>query len=92
VQPCVAYLSQEATRMFTEAGFPDAIISGSNDLGVFPESVYFFFKAHDPAVGHRTEDRNAELFSRFHIGCPANRFFVSMALRQKPCFLKRVYP
>ena len=37
--------------------------------GVFPESVYFFFKAHDPAVGHRTEDRNAEPFSRFHIGC-----------------------
>ena len=28
----IAYLSQEATRMFTEAGFPDAIISGSNDL------------------------------------------------------------
>ena len=28
----IAYLSQEATRMFTEAGFPDVIISGSNDL------------------------------------------------------------
>ena len=28
----ISYLSQEATRMFTEAGFPDAIISGSNDL------------------------------------------------------------
>lgn len=28
----IAYLSQEATKMFTEAGFPDAIISGSNDL------------------------------------------------------------
>lgn len=28
----LAYLSKEATRMFTEAGFPDAIISGSNDL------------------------------------------------------------
>ena len=28
----IAYLSQEATRIFTEAGFPDAIISGSNDL------------------------------------------------------------
>lgn len=28
----LGYLSREATRMFTEAGFPDAIISGSNDL------------------------------------------------------------
>ena len=28
----LGYLSLEATRMFTEAGFPDAIISGSNDL------------------------------------------------------------
>lgn len=26
------YLSQEASHMFAEAGFPDAIISGSNDL------------------------------------------------------------
>ena len=28
----LGYLSREATRMFTEAGSPDAIISGSNDL------------------------------------------------------------
>ena len=28
----LGYLAREATRMFTEAGFPDAIISGSNDL------------------------------------------------------------
>lgn len=28
----LGYLSREAARMFTEAGFPDAIISGSNDL------------------------------------------------------------
>lgn len=28
----LGYLSKEAKRMFTEAGFPDAIISGSNDL------------------------------------------------------------
>lgn len=28
----ISPISQEATRMFTEAGFPDAIISGSNDL------------------------------------------------------------
>ncbi len=28
----LGYLSREATRMFTEAGFPDAIISGSSDL------------------------------------------------------------
>lgn len=28
----LAYLSKEASRMFREAGFPDAIISGSNDL------------------------------------------------------------
>lgn len=28
----LGYLSREATHMFTEAGFPDAIISGSNDL------------------------------------------------------------
>ena len=28
----LGYLSREATRMFTEAGFPDAIISGSNDI------------------------------------------------------------
>ncbi|AOH39328.1 nicotinate phosphoribosyltransferase [Dialister pneumosintes] len=28
----LAYLSKEAKRMFVEAGFPDAIISGSNDL------------------------------------------------------------
>lgn len=28
----LAYLSKEATRMFTEAGFPDAVIAGSNDL------------------------------------------------------------
>lgn len=28
----LAYLSREASRMFREAGFPDAIISGSNDL------------------------------------------------------------
>lgn len=28
----LGYLSQEASRMFREAGFPDAIISGSNDL------------------------------------------------------------
>lgn len=28
----LGYLSREATRMFTEVGFPDAIISGSNDL------------------------------------------------------------
>lgn len=28
----LAYLSREASRMFAEAGFPDAIISGSNDL------------------------------------------------------------
>lgn len=28
----LGYLSREATRMFTKAGFPDAIISGSNDL------------------------------------------------------------
>ena len=28
----LAYLSKEAKRMFTEAGLPDAIISGSNDL------------------------------------------------------------
>ena len=28
----LAYLSQEASRLFKEAGLPDAIISGSNDL------------------------------------------------------------
>lgn len=28
----LAYLSKEASQMFKEAGFPDAIISGSNDL------------------------------------------------------------
>ena len=28
----LGYLSKEAKRMFAEAGFPDAIISGSNDL------------------------------------------------------------
>lgn len=28
----LAYLSQEASRLFEEAGLPDAIISGSNDL------------------------------------------------------------
>lgn len=28
----LAYLSKEASRMFREAGFPEAIISGSNDL------------------------------------------------------------
>lgn len=28
----LVYLSKEASRMFREAGFPDAIISGSNDL------------------------------------------------------------
>ena len=28
----LAYLSKEASRMFAEAGFPEAIISGSNDL------------------------------------------------------------
>ena len=28
----LAYLSREASRLFCEAGFPDAIISGSNDL------------------------------------------------------------
>lgn len=28
----IAYLSREASRRFAEAGFPDAIISGSNDL------------------------------------------------------------
>lgn len=28
----LVYLSKEASRMFAEAGFPDAIISGSNDL------------------------------------------------------------
>lgn len=28
----LAYLSKEATRMFTKAGFPDAVIAGSNDL------------------------------------------------------------
>lgn len=28
----LGYLSQEASRMFRDAGFPDAIISGSNDL------------------------------------------------------------
>jgi nicotinate phosphoribosyltransferase len=28
----LAYLSKKAKEMFTEAGFPDAIISGSNDL------------------------------------------------------------
>lgn len=28
----LAYLSKEASRMFAEAGFPDAVIAGSNDL------------------------------------------------------------
>ena len=36
---------------------------------VFAESIYLFVKAHDPAVGHRTENGDAEPFSRFHIGC-----------------------
>ena len=57
------------------AHFKDIIGVGQKDevvmilANVFAESIYLFIKAHDPAVGHRTEDRNAELFSRFHIGC-----------------------